>query len=822
MSSQTLTVKLSRGENTPWGFRIQGGKDFSSPLVIQRVNPGSLAENAGLQSGDGVLKIQGQATENMRHKEAQDTIIKAGNFLEMLIQRGGMRIWRPTVTVGVDSTSPDVKPLTKTSLAATKQESLNIGSKHNVSAKPFITGEDGQMKTIVHNQYNSPANIYSMNNIAETLSAQTEVLTTGAKGINFMKEQQPVNKDSAVYRMVHEEEVPAATGEDDEMSFQGVSNPNTQSQAFRKLQMALDRGEESPTPASGTVKHVEVPKPKPQSEKPVEPSASQNLCTECGRLIVGVFVRVKDKNLHAECFNCSTCGNSLKNAGYFNINDKLYCEIHAKQAAKIIAPNLETLPVAPGFSIPSDAPVVGVGHTPPSAPEVTSKPVLTTPLAPTTPTSYSNVSPIPFHHSTSEVHHVDAPTSPQPLQSPPVFVPISSPPSADRPGVFPAVIPEPTKAPAPTPAITQFTHPQTAPVVDAHHPTPGGAKFVWPPPKQPVQTYESTLESNATPSIPSYRPPPGTQHVSYASAAFSKGKGATQFSAPQAPASTWKPPSASTVPPPTTPKSPGTQIQAPSWKAPTTPTSTQPPPTFSPKSPPIVAPKPHPPAQTSTLSGSPAWSSSPLGSILGGLPGSGSRPAPRRGRGQLKPQASPGTRIPICAVCGTPIRGPFVTALGKTWCPEHFHCSNAQCHRQLQDVGFVEEQGQLYCESCYEAYLAPACAKCGNRIKGDCLNALDKQWHPDCFVCNYCKQPFGNSSFYLEDGLPYCEKDWNELFTTKCVGCGYPIEAGDRWVEALNNNYHSQCFKCSICHKNLEGQSFYAKGGRPFCKAHAR
>ena len=24
------------------------------------------------------------------------------------------------------------------------------------------------------------------------------------------------------------------------------------------------------------------------------------------------------------------------------------------------------------------------------------------------------------------------------------------------------------------------------------------------------------------------------------------------------------------------------------------------------------------------------------------------------------------------------------------------------------------------------------------------------------------------------------------------------------------------------CKKNLEGQSFYAKGGRPFCKAHAR
>lgn len=40
--------------------------------------------------------------------------------------------------------------------------------------------------------------------------------------------------------------------------------------------------------------------------------------------------------------------------------------------------------------------------------------------------------------------------------------------------------------------------------------------------------------------------------------------------------------------------------------------------------------------------------------------------------------------------------------------------------------------------------------------------------------------------------------DWNELFTTKCFACGFPVEAGDRWVEALNNNYHSQCFNCSV------------------------
>jgi len=193
--------------------------------------------------------------------------------------------------------------------------------------------------------------------------------------------------------------------------------------------------------------------------------------------------------------------------------------------------------------------------------------------------------------------------------------------------------------------------------------------------------------------------------------------------------------------------------------------------------------------------------------------------APKRGRGVMN--TAVGSRIPVCAGCQKQIRGPFVTALGKNWCPDHFQCNTGACKRQLLDVGFVEEQGCLYCEDCYEKFLAPTCGKCDKRIKGDCLNAVGKQFHPECFCCAYCGKVFGSGAFYLEDGLPYCETDWNDLFTTKCVGCGFPIEAGDRWVEALNNNYHSQCFKCSKCSKNLEGQSFFAKGGKPFCKSHA-
>nr|NP_001303351.1 Z band alternatively spliced PDZ-motif protein 52, isoform Y [Drosophila melanogaster]ABV53814.2 Z band alternatively spliced PDZ-motif protein 52, isoform Y [Drosophila melanogaster] len=200
----------------------------------------------------------------------------------------------------------------------------------------------------------------------------------------------------------------------------------------------------------------------------------------------------------------------------------------------------------------------------------------------------------------------------------------------------------------------------------------------------------------------------------------------------------------------------------------------------------------------------------------------GATSAPKRGRGILNKAAGPGVRIPLCNSCNVQIRGPFITALGRIWCPDHFICVNGNCRRPLQDIGFVEEKGDLYCEYCFEKYLAPTCSKCAGKIKGDCLNAIGKHFHPECFTCGQCGKIFGNRPFFLEDGNAYCEADWNELFTTKCFACGFPVEAGDRWVEALNHNYHSQCFNCTFCKQNLEGQSFYNKGGRPFCKNHAR
>ncbi|XP_078250715.1 PDZ and LIM domain protein 5 isoform X26 [Pogona vitticeps] len=178
-----------------------------------------------------------------------------------------------------------------------------------------------------------------------------------------------------------------------------------------------------------------------------------------------------------------------------------------------------------------------------------------------------------------------------------------------------------------------------------------------------------------------------------------------------------------------------------------------------------------------------------------------------------------GKRTPMCAHCNQVIRGPFLVALGKSWHPEEFNC--AHCKISMAYIGFVEEKGALYCEGCYEKFFAPECSRCQRKILGEVINALKQTWHVSCFVCVACHKPIRNNVFHLEDGDPYCETDYYALFGTMCHGCEFPIEAGDRFLEALGNTWHDTCFVCSVCCESLEGQTFFSKKDKPLCKKHA-
>ncbi|XP_009270733.1 LIM domain-binding protein 3 isoform X5 [Aptenodytes patagonicus] len=194
-------------------------------------------------------------------------------------------------------------------------------------------------------------------------------------------------------------------------------------------------------------------------------------------------------------------------------------------------------------------------------------------------------------------------------------------------------------------------------------------------------------------------------------------------------------------------------------------------------------------------------------------------PAIARGTVQRAERFPASSRTPLCGHCNSIIRGPFLVAMGRSWHPEEFNC--AYCKTSLADMCFVEEQNSVYCERCYEQFFAPTCARCHTKIMGEVMHALRQTWHTSCFVCAACKMPFGNSLFHMEDGEPYCEKDYIALFSTKCHGCDFPVEAGDKFIEALGHTWHDTCFICAVCHVNLEGQPFYSKKDKPLCKKHA-
>ncbi|XP_074193310.1 LIM domain-binding protein 3 isoform X7 [Rhinolophus sinicus] len=288
-------------------------------------------------------------------------------------------------------------------------------------------------------------------------------------------------------------------------------------------------------------------------------------------------------------------------------------------------------------------------------------------------------------------------------------------------------------------------------------------------------------------------------------------------------------------------------------------------PTYSPSPAPAYTPSPAPtyspsPAPAYTSSPAPSYNPTPSVAYSGGPTESASRPpwvtddsfsqkfAPGKSTSSISKQTVPrgtpaytligsqvpplargtvqraerfpaSSRTPLCGHCNNVIRGPFLVAMGRSWHPEEFNC--AYCKTSLADVCFVEEQNNVYCERCYEQFFAPICAKCNTKIMGEVMHALRQTWHTTCFICAACKKPFGNSLFHMEDGEPYCEKDYINLFSTKCHGCDFPVEAGDKFIEALGHTWHDTCFICAVCHVNLEGQPFYSKKDKPLCKKHA-
>jgi uncharacterized CHY-type Zn-finger protein len=107
------------------------------------------------------------------------------------------------------------------------------------------------------------------------------------------------------------------------------------------------------------------------------------------------------------------------------------------------------------------------------------------------------------------------------------------------------------------------------------------------------------------------------------------------------------------------------------------------------------------------------------------------------------------------------------------------------------------------------------CGGCSKSITAECTTALGKQWHPSCFVCAVCKAPLGGGSFFHDKGRPYCQQHFHAQQGSLCGTCQEPISG--RCINAAGKRFHPEHFVCAFCRAELAQGTFKESGGKPYC-----
>ena len=168
--------------------------------------------------------------------------------------------------------------------------------------------------------------------------------------------------------------------------------------------------------------------------------------------------------------------------------------------------------------------------------------------------------------------------------------------------------------------------------------------------------------------------------------------------------------------------------------------------------------------------------------------------------------AVPDSSSPICSGCRQVIYSQLIQAGSLLFHPECFTCSLcsspigvSKFHRKPSDPQ------SILCTTCYGFSTLPRCAHCSNPITVSCINAINKSWHVNCFICAQCLRPFGTSMFYEKDSNAFCEGCYNGIFSDRCGGCGQPIK-GEK-ISACGKKWHVNHLMCNQC------RTVFGKGG---------
>ncbi|XP_012255486.2 PDZ and LIM domain protein 3 isoform X3 [Athalia rosae] len=259
---QTVVVKLRRnGCDQPWGFRIAGGADLGTPIVVTR------SENEDLLKGDVIKKIDDYDARDVRHVDAQNLLQKSKipqpqkvlpkspvpvqipiqyetpsrrspegaiqmshNYMDEVREERNY-LYQPYRTTPLVLPGAKVKkdaPIGESYLRHHPNPMIRAAPHHYDAPLPEVAMKQKVAETVlqrvlgpndvpkvVHKQFNSPIGLYSEQNIADTIKCQTSAVPLKRGPVKYDPSKSEAYKalqEEALGDVVQEVRQPARTG----------------------------------------------------------------------------------------------------------------------------------------------------------------------------------------------------------------------------------------------------------------------------------------------------------------------------------------------------------------------------------------------------------------------------------------------------------------------------------------------------------------------------------------------------------------------------------------------------------------------------------
>ncbi|KAK6624430.1 hypothetical protein RUM44_011289 [Polyplax serrata] len=177
-----------------------------------------------------------------------------------------------------------------------------------------------------------------------------------------------------------------------------------------------------------------------------------------------------------------------------------------------------------------------------------------------------------------------------------------------------------------------------------------------------------------------------------------------------------------------------------------------------------------------------------------------------------------------CDTCGEELSSGdmsvFASRAGSNtcWHPGCFSCH--VCKELLVDLIYFYKEGKLYCGRHHAETLKPRCSACDEIILADeCTEAEGRAWHMKHFACLECDRQLGGQRYIMRDGRPYCLHCFDAMFAEYCDSCGEPIGVDQGQMSHEGQHWHAteSCFCCHTCRASLLGRPFLPRRGSIFC-----